>query len=491
MKSLITVFVFIASASVGFSQHFTIISPREGQKVREVVSLTFPKDSVRAGSFIGISVDGKFLEAAVPELDEKAGVLVYKLNTKALGIKDGERTIGAVRYQNVGGTTMITDRSEVKVMVVNYSDIKVPEEGLLLRYKWRPGSNWVYSETVEVDQAMMTEAQNRMGGRAARLPIHQEHSRLGISVEDVKRGAKGNLGLVRARILPYKGEGKDYTFVTIGGETAPRVIHESKFASVYRLLTETGLEEYADTPVWHGFFGTSQGNVREYVYNFMPLPILPEQPQRIGDSWTGSIAIPAASLERVEKEGKANELMKARGVLEGVEWELGHPCAKIRYTVEAAERLPDSETLHIAGREFRANERLRWQQVFWLDIEQGFIVRTDISFTADVKVDVPTTAQGAAAAGRGGPAAAAAGAGGGPPMGPPGTTGGGGGGGTAQNPRDNRFQGSGGGSLMNPGDTDPTPRGGAAGTGTGAGRTGPQQAMFVRQTLTIKLVLEK
>lgn len=479
----------MAATSAAFSQSFTIISPREGQKVREVVSITFPKDSVRPGSFVGISIDGKFVEAAVPDLDEKGGVLVYKLDTKALGIKDGERTLGAVRYQNMGGTTMITDRSEVKINLSNYSDIKVPDEGLLLRYKWRPGSKWVFNETIEVDQAMMTEAQNRAGGRAARLPIHQEHSRLSISVEDVKAGADGRrLGLVRSRILPYKGEGKDYTYVTIGGETAPKVIHESKFASVYRTLTETGMEEYADTPYWHGFFGTSQGNLREYVYNFIPLPILPEQPQRIGDSWTGSIAIPAASLDRVQRDGKANELIKARGVLEGVEYELGRPCAKIRYTVEAAQRTTGSEILEIAGREFRADERLRWQQVFWLDLEQGFIVRTDISFTADVKVDVPTTAQGAAqGGGRGGPTAAGASSGGGPTMGPAGA---GGGGGAAHQPRDGRIQG-GGGTLMTPGDTGDAPgsRGGqAAGAGTG---TAPPPAMFVRQTVTIKLVLEK
>ena len=43
---------------------------------------------VPQGTFIGVSVDGKFVEATVPEFDEKANGLVYKLDTKARKIED-------------------------------------------------------------------------------------------------------------------------------------------------------------------------------------------------------------------------------------------------------------------------------------------------------------------------------------------------------------------------------------------------------------------
>lgn len=475
MKRLVTVLAFATAACAAFAQSFTIISPRDGQRVREVVEVTFPKDSVPAGSFIGVSVDGKFVEAVVPDLDTERGVLVYKMNTKAMGIQDGERTLSVARYQRTGSGTAVTDRSEVKVIVANLPEIKVSEDGLSLRYKFRPGARWTYSLRIGLDQAMMTEAQNRMGGRAAQRPVFEERSRMLFAIDDVK---PGGLGLVRSQLIPYAGEDKDYLYITISGQPGQQVIHKNLFAPVYRLLTTTGVEEYADAPHWQGFFGTSHRSVERSVYSFMSLPILPTQPQRVGDAWTGSIAIPASSLERVHQEGRSHELLRARGVFEAVEYEQGRQCAKIRYTVELAERGADSDTLEIAGREFRANERLRWQQVFWLDLNEGFIVRSDITFTADVRIDVPTTAQGAAAGGPGGAQGpVAAGASGGAAAG------------------DRGIQGQRGGPMSGPGGQGgPTP--GTAGGGPG-GIGGPPPggqggaSVFVRDTVTIHMILER
>ncbi|MER3466506.1 MAG: hypothetical protein C4340_05130, partial [Armatimonadota bacterium] len=221
MKRLFGIGIVFAAATAVAQAPFTIVKPQEGASVRETVTIVFPKNSVPRGAFIGIAIDGKFVEATVPTLDQKLDALVYKLDTKARKIPDGKHTIKVNLYMNIDGKPAIAETSEVTVTVGNYAGITVPEDGLPVRYKWRPGAAHSYTVEIGVDLSTLTEAQNRMGGRAAQLPVAVETARVLFAVDDVK---PGGLGLVRAQLLPYKG--RDYVVVTAANETQPTIHYQ-------------------------------------------------------------------------------------------------------------------------------------------------------------------------------------------------------------------------------------------------------------------------
>jgi hypothetical protein len=397
MKLLTSIFVLGAAAAAVAQAPFTIVKPADGAKVREVVDVVMPRNSVPTGAFVGVQIDGRFVEAVVPALDEKAGGQVYKMDTKKLGIADGEHTLRLSLYGNVGGKPTIVENSEVKVVVANRADITIPSEGIVLAYKWREGVHSVYDLTVSMDESQLSEARNRMGGRASERALFEERLRILYACDDVKPGGDG---LVRSQLLPYRGDGRDYLYITMPGDSAPSVQMKEKFSPVYRILKPNGTEVYGDVPNYWGFFGTDGGKIEEHVIAFIPLPILPPDPQRIGDKWTGSIALPANSIANVKESGKSYNTIPASGVFEAVEWEMGRPCAKIRYELSFGERSGDAKQLTIAGREFTNNARQRWMQTFWLDLNGGRIVKSDLRLEIDVRIDAPTN-QGMGAGGGG------------------------------------------------------------------------------------------
>jgi len=69
------------------------------------------------------------------------------------------------------------------------------------------------------------------------------------------------------------------------------------------------------------------------------LPILPSQPVRIGDTWSEPMKLFKAALT-----GESARL-NAVSTLEGLEWEGGHPCAKIRTRFSGDVRIPSSQLL--------------------------------------------------------------------------------------------------------------------------------------------------
>jgi hypothetical protein len=186
-------------------------------------------------------------------------------------------------------------------------------------------------------------------------------------------------------MLPYAG--KDYTVITLEGDEQPTMHMMDEFAPVYRLLKPNGTEVYADIPNYWGFQGTGTGDVEHDLYETIPLPILPTERLQVGDSWQASIALPGGTLMDVIKSGKSIERIPARGTFEAVEWEQGEPCAKLRYELEYGMKDKDSQDLTVAGREFKQNDRFRFQENAWVSFRTGKMVRSDILIEADQKVN--------------------------------------------------------------------------------------------------------
>jgi hypothetical protein len=473
MKTISSLLAAFAGAAALAQAPFTIVRPQDGSTVRETVNITMPKNSVPQGSFIGISVDGKFLEATVPTLDAAGKYLVYKLDTKAKKISDGEHTIGITLYSSGGGRAAAADKSEVRVKVGNHTGINVPNEGLLIRYKWRVGSQNTYGVSVGQEISTLSEAQNRRGGRAAQLPLGNEFMRMLFACDDVK---PGGIGVIRSQLLPYVG--KDYLVVSHGAE-GPKVHKANEFAAIYRLLRTNGQEEYGDVPNWWGFPGTSGYDSTQDLLAFIPLPILPTERLQVGDSWQANIAVGSGDIAAARNRGRTIEKIPARGTFEAVEWEQGKPCARLKYELEFANRSRETGSLQIAGREFKDNDKLRYEETAWISLDDGKLVRADLVIEADTKVAAPEGG-GNADPGMGGgmptggpqPAGGRGGRGGPRPMG---------GGGERDNQQGPQPFGSGG--------------GGRGGGFPGGGQTPPggggNSGIFVRSKIYIKMALEK
>src|SRR5687768_1320852 len=96
---------------------FTIVRPADGAKVRETIRVQIPKGSIPEGSYVGIFVGGKFVEATILDLNGK--YYEYLLDTKKRGIGDGPVKLEVVLYSDFGDKPRVVDRSSVNVTVSN------------------------------------------------------------------------------------------------------------------------------------------------------------------------------------------------------------------------------------------------------------------------------------------------------------------------------------------------------------------------------------
>ncbi len=471
MKNVVLFAGAALAVSASAQAPFTIVSPKQGAKVRETVPIVMPKASVPQGGFIGVSIDGKFIEATTPTADPKTGNFIYNLNTKGKQIPDGDHTLGVTLFMNSGGQPVIADKSEVKIHVGNREGIDFPADGMLIKYKFFPGYNSIYRVDIGQDASILSEAKNKMGGRASQLPGFAESARMLVAVDDVK---PGGLGLVRFQLVPYKGKDKDYVVATVAGDPGPSKIPQNQFAPMYRILKPSGHEVYGDVPealVVH------EDDVERYVLVTLPLPLLPQDKVKIGDTWQGGIAFDTGLEARVT--GKASRVQPAVGTLTNVEWESGQPCAKIVYSIQESSK--DAGQMNVAGRQFQSGFRSAITQTIWFSLKEGRIIRSEIIAEGDTKINAPESGGG----GGGGFMPGGGGDNQGPGARGPRPAGGGGGnsgvgvvlpaGGQGAMRAGIRGQGS-------------NPQGGGQNQGGGQGGGG---SYFVRQKLFIRLILER
>src|SRR3954447_7132724 len=132
MKRLLAAVIGISVVGSAMGQSsFTVVRPADGSKVREKVRVLIPKNSIDPGSYVGVFLGGKFVEAVVPPV--QGNYRVYTLDTKGRGIPDGELKLELVKYEGTD-SPRIADRSSVTVTVGNQMNIKIPAGGVRLRY---------------------------------------------------------------------------------------------------------------------------------------------------------------------------------------------------------------------------------------------------------------------------------------------------------------------------------------------------------------------
>ena len=153
------------------------------------------------GGYIGIFIGGKFVEATVPPLDPSKKYYEYDLDTKGKGIPDGKLTLEAVLYVDYNSSARIVDRTSVEVTVQNTAANKIPEDGLLLRYKWTPGTQTIYDLTVRHITDVGDERQTKLGAKPSEESDVDERIRMLYAVDNAYPDGSG---LVRMQAMPEK-----------------------------------------------------------------------------------------------------------------------------------------------------------------------------------------------------------------------------------------------------------------------------------------------
>lgn len=301
--------LMLGSALVYAQAPFTIVRPQDGARVREVVQIRFPIRSVPPGGFIGVTIDGKFVEAVAPSalgIDRDRGHYIYRWDTKKLNVPDGEHTIELTLYQSPeGGRARILARSSVRVRVEN--EIKVPAGGIFLRYNWTPGKTYRY----QVRGVLKQVNEIQYSGLAPEETLLRELTFRGeLNVIDFRN----NLGLISWTPIPPAIEVTPNQVNTITSE---------RMVPVYQEVETTGRVLYQ----------VSRGaeSVQQEVYYVWTadLPLLPPRRYKPGDRW-GAVIVLSNPLE----SGDINKIglkIPVAARLERFEWEQGYKCAKIVY----------------------------------------------------------------------------------------------------------------------------------------------------------------
>lgn len=427
MKRWIGLVVSLSLACMAAAQApFTIVRPLDQARVRETVRVQIPKNSVPEGGFVGIFLNGKFIEATT--LPVVGQFLEYRLDTKARRIPDGTHKLELVLYSEGGGTPRIVDRSSVEILVQNSASVPVPEEGFLLRYRFRIGQEQVFRISQRVSTSVITAAQARAGGRPAELPLDEESFRMLYAIDNVYPNGDA---LLRFQALPEPG--KDFAFLTTLQKPEGRRFMDFEMHPLYMRITNTGMEVWGAVPRYVPLEGTPGELSRTDLFAVFPLPTLPARRVRPGDAWQTRFLLGDLDLENLLEIESLTERIPARGELIGVEWEGGFPCAKIRHTITEGTRPPrrfagqagqgaglpggqpaggaDDRTQGMGG------ERVQLEETVWFALDTGRVVRVERDLTIDTRIETQVP-QGFGGTGGGGMFGGPAGMGGGVPGAP-------------------------------------------------------------------------
>jgi hypothetical protein len=394
-RSLLTLAAAAITAGA-FGQNFTIVRPFDGAHVREKVHILFPKGSVPPGGYVGIFLNGELIDASVPTPDGKFSE--YVLDTKGRGLKDTEPgkpdRLEAKLYVTYEDQPRITKTSSVDLYIGNEANIQIPNSGIKLRYNFKSGTDLVYDLEQRVVESTISESENEKNGKPAELPLDFEQIRLLYAIDNSYPDGDG---LVRMQALPEKG--KTYaTLTTSESNGEPKTYYDNMMASIYMKLTPTGNEVFGSVPLYFPLEGTSgQGEVENLWADF-PLPTLPYKSVRPGDTWQSKFQEGKLDLSDLFNQNSLVQHFPAQGEFVGVEWERGHPCAKIKNTIAVSELSEEDKKLMSKGASF-GGTKIQADETMWFALDTHKMLK----IIRDISIETKASGTGSGFPGAGGP----------------------------------------------------------------------------------------
>ncbi len=371
--------------------NFTIVRPSDGSHVKETVRILLPKKSVpEVGGYVGVFLNGKFLEARGPQslIPKSAQLrdkyLEYDLDTKALGVEDSApgkpSKLELVLYVDFQDHPRVSDRSSIDIYVGNKASIPIPEAGLKLRYAFQSGTESIYKLERTVALASITKGQNSSGGRGNEEEVAKVSNRMLYAIDD--HYANGD-GLVRMQYLPDAG--KDYTMATVRGE--PKRWDDSQLEPWYMRQTSTGMEVWSSLPIYFGIDGVNGQGPSSSLLTVEPFPSLPAKNVKVGSIWnTRFLQDVLVAGEDWHSMNKFTQPLEGRGELASVEWENGHPCAVIHNTIRFGDQTTSGEKLKKAGAKFTDN-KIELDEYVWFSLDSKRVLRVRRTESIDLRAD--------------------------------------------------------------------------------------------------------
>lgn len=311
--------IFIAAVSWAQAP-LQIARPVDGATVREIVNILVPTACVPEGGFISCTIDGKFKVAASSRSEDNR-YFVYRWDSKVMerspetGAElgrpsDGKHIISVQVYDKDG--LKVGDSEEIEVYLKNSAAADMPAAGLKLRYAYKRGtaSNYAFKNTI--DLLSIKGATNLTGAMG--------------------RGVEGAEGLVKRSVEDILPEGAALIRQKLVGnymvyQGGQPVAANLTAKAVYNAEDSLGHMTYV-MPSSSPGAGIS-----------LDMPNLPVQAVRIGDSWT--------IKDKILRDPITGNsvVLTATSQLDGLEWEGGHPCAKIATTFSGTARIPFSSLM--------------------------------------------------------------------------------------------------------------------------------------------------
>ena len=383
MKRPITSLSLMGLAVGAFAQaNFTIVRPVDNARVREKVKIQFPKGSVPPGGYVGIFLNGQLIDSVVPQASGK--YLTYILDTKGRGLADSPAgkpdRLEAKLYVNYNDQPRIVSTSSRDLSIANVASIRIPNAGFKLRYRYQPGTELTYRVTQRRTVDTISESQNKLGGRPAELPLDYETLRMKYAVDNAYPNGDG---LVRMQAMPEKG--KDYAILTVASSDTPKKFESNEMAAIYMRLTSTGREVFGSIPAWFGFEGTNAAGSRTSLFAAYPLPTLPVKAVRPGDSWQTRFQNGKINLEKLYSQTSVVRGTLARGEFVGVEWEMGHPCAKLHNSIAAGQSNAAEKKLKNSGSSF-GGENVKLDETIWFAMDTRQVIKVVRDTTVETKI---------------------------------------------------------------------------------------------------------
>lgn len=289
----------------------TLMSPTEGQTVRENIKFVFPSAALPKDGYVSLNVmNGNDEQLITATEDDSESITAsgdqttFIWNTKSAFftsaddrtgrfIGDGQHTL-RLHIHDVNGNTV--DSQIVTVNVKNIIDRPSSEPAILLFYKLPYGQQSLYS--VQSRVALFDSSDNPTYDT---LRLSGEF-KLSQSVEDVQPDGQ--------RLVRYK-VGSNAWLSYFGGRQ-PIYTQINRPPQVYRLVNKFG--RVTDPDVVGG---------RNKNINVMDiLQVLPSTPVKTGDTWPDKMNLKLEGLtDLINLDGTAT--------LTGFEWQDGRECAKI------------------------------------------------------------------------------------------------------------------------------------------------------------------
>ncbi|MBS1702322.1 MAG: hypothetical protein JST12_11720 [Armatimonadetes bacterium] len=404
MKRALSSVIFAGATVFALAQgSFTIVRPFDGSKIRETVHVMFPKNSIPEDSgYVGIFIDGEFIEAVAPKLSADKKYYEYLLNTKDLS--DGQHKLEAKLYVDYSNQPRIVDTSSVDITVANKTSIPVPDEGFQIRYHFNTGTEHIYRIQEKVIQNMISEDQQKIkDSRPMQLEEDGESMKMLYACDN----SYGNGdGLIRMQVVPDKGiRNREYAYISVANSNGPQKFYSSDMAAIYMRITPTGREVFGSVPEYFGLEGNTGTQNRLLLYADYPLPTLPTKGVRPGDTWQTNFQRGAINLENPYIQDSVVRKLPARGELLGVEWEMGHPCAKIKNSIAIGSGDTAKKTPQVNGVDKISDAKYSIEETVWFALDTGVPVKFYRDITVEGKGDFGLTVGGnsGGAGGSGGP----------------------------------------------------------------------------------------